>query len=55
MATEAEVTDMVKNYYGERVKCQDDLQTKACIADERSAPKYIKEILSEVHDEVMSR
>ena len=55
MATETEIIDKVKDYYGKRVKCQDDLQTKACIADETSAPKYIKQILSQVHDDVMSR
>ena len=53
MATET--TDKVKDYYGKRVKCQDDLQTQACIADDTVLPKYIKEILSQVHDEVMSR
>ena len=55
MATEKEITDKVKDYYGERVKCQDDLQTKACLSDDTSAPNYIKQILSEIHDEIMSK
>ena len=53
MATET--TDKVKDYYGKRVQCQDDLQTQACIADDTVLPKYIKQILSQVHDEVMAR
>ena len=56
MATkENEVYDQVKDYYGMRVKNQDDLQTKACISNEGGVPAYIREIFSMISDEVATR
>ena len=48
------IHESVKDYYGKELENSDDLKTTACctIAE---PPKYIKEILSKIHDEVMSK
>ncbi|MGL1936609.1 MAG: methyltransferase domain-containing protein [Fibrobacterales bacterium] len=44
----------VKEYYGKVLQHSDDLKTDACCTAE-SIPGYLKDILSELHDEVMSK
>jgi len=44
----------VKNYYGEVLKSSDDLQTDACCTS-AAMPDYLKRVLAQVHDEVLSR
>ena len=53
--TEEEVHDMMKDYYGVRVKCQDDMQTKVCISDGKCVPKHISEVFSMISPEVTNR
>lgn len=54
MATDDALTDKVKNYYNS-LKSQNDLQTKACISDDKTVPKHIRKIFLMIHDEVNSR
>lgn len=49
-----QVEDMVKNYYGEVLQSSSDLQTDACCTD-TAMPDYLKKVLSQLHDEVLSR
>ncbi|WP_027856026.1 methyltransferase domain-containing protein [Marinobacterium jannaschii] len=44
----------VQEYYGKVLQGSDDLQTNACCTDTQ-LPRYIKDALSNVHDEVMMR
>jgi len=44
----------VKDYYGKTLKNTNDLQTDACCTDD-NMPRYIKNALTEVHEEVMAR
>ena len=44
----------VQDYYGEELSSTDDLKTNACCTLVEP-PSYIKNILSEIHDEVMSK
>lgn len=46
--------DSVKNYYGEVLSHSDDLQTNACCTG-AEPPRYMKDILSKIHDDVISR
>lgn len=46
--------DEVKNYYGQVLSQTADLQTNACCTDE-ALPNIVKQVLSNVHDEVMTR
>lgn len=46
--------DQVKDYYGKVLSHSDDLQTDACCTLEEP-PEHIKIVLSQIHDEVMSR
>lgn len=46
--------DDVKDYYGKVLQHSDDLKTNACCTD-NNMPQYIKQALSQVHDEVMAR
>lgn len=46
--------DEVKNYYGEVLKSSGDLQTDACCTD-TAMPDYLKTVLAQLHDEVLSR
>jgi len=48
------VQDEVKNYYGEVLQSSQDLKTDACCTD-AAMPSYLKAVLSQVHDEVLSR
>jgi arsenite methyltransferase len=44
----------VKNYYGKTLQSSDDLKTDACCTLDQP-PAYLKEVLSQIHDEVMAR
>ncbi len=44
----------VKDYYGKVLQSSSDLKTDACCTDE-GLPDYLKPILSQVHDEVLTR
>ncbi len=44
----------VKEYYGKTLNSSQDLKTNACCTDD-NIPRYIKNALSDVHDEVMAR
>ena len=46
--------ETVQKYYGETLSGSHDLQTNACCTD-TGLPEYIKPLLSEVHDEVLTR
>lgn len=46
--------EQVKEYYGKTLKTNDDLKTSACCTDE-NIPPYIKEVLKEIHDEVLTK
>ena len=54
-SSSAEVYDSVKEYYGKRLQGSDDLKTSACTTGGSFMPKYIKQAIGEVHDEVVSR
>jgi SAM-dependent methyltransferase len=44
----------VQDYYGKTLQSSDDLKTDACCTD-ADMPRYIKDALSKVHDEVLTR
>lgn len=46
--------NVVKDYYGNVLQSSDDLQTNACCTDD-SLSTQVKAILSNIHDEVMTR
>ena len=46
--------EVVKEYYGNVLTGSDDLQTNACCTDDNLSPT-VKKILSNIHDEVMTR
>jgi SAM-dependent methyltransferase len=46
--------EQVQTYYGKTLKSSEDLQTDACSTAERP-PRWLRQILSQVHDEVLSR
>jgi len=46
--------DIVQQYYGETLTSSRDLQTSACKTD-AGLPDYLKPILSQVHNEVLTR
>ncbi len=50
----SEIHKQVQDYYGQRLKTSDDLQTNACCTLE-SPSKNIREALSLIHDEVQSK
>ena len=50
----SEIHDNVKAYYGEELETSEDLKTNAC-CELVAPPKYIKNALSKVHDEVMAK
>ncbi|XP_053548437.1 arsenite methyltransferase isoform X2 [Bombina bombina] len=45
----------VKDYYGKYLKSSKDLKTNACVTPSKPLPKFIRDALSEVHDDVSSR
>ena len=47
------VIDQVKEYYGKTIKKTEDLQTSACVMAD-PIPKHVRDILKEVHDEVIA-
>ncbi|PJZ69410.1 methyltransferase type 11 [Leptospira perolatii] len=46
--------EIVKDYYGKTLKSNLDLQTNACTVSQ-SPPKYLKEILQNIHEEVKEK
>ncbi len=46
--------ESVQNYYGDVLSHSDDLQTNACCTGD-APPKYLRDILSKIHDDVMTR
>ncbi|XP_052040370.1 arsenite methyltransferase isoform X2 [Apodemus sylvaticus] len=51
----AETHQDVQNYYGNVLKKSADLQTNACVTPAKLVPKYIRESLQNLHEEVTSR
>ncbi|XP_063818011.1 arsenite methyltransferase-like isoform X2 [Pseudophryne corroboree] len=47
--------DDVKEYYGKHLKSSKDLKTNACVTPSKPIPKYIRDALNEVHEEISSR
>ncbi|XP_075697196.1 arsenite methyltransferase-like [Rhinoderma darwinii] len=47
--------DDVKHYYGKHLSNTKDLKTSACAAPAKPLPKYIKDALSEIHEDITSR
>ncbi|XP_053306380.1 arsenite methyltransferase-like [Spea bombifrons] len=45
----------VKEYYGKYLKNSKDLKTNACVTPSKPLPKFIRDALKDVHDEVSSR
>jgi len=43
-----------REYYGQQLQSTADLKTTACCTTE-SVPKYVRDVLSEVHDEVLMK
>ena len=46
--------DAVQNYYGEVLQSSSDLQTNACCTPD-DMPDHVKAVLSQIHDEVLTR
>lgn len=46
--------DVVKDYYGKELQSTNDLKTSAC-CDASSVPAWLKPVLSNIHEEVLSR
>ncbi|MBL8510042.1 MAG: methyltransferase domain-containing protein, partial [Betaproteobacteria bacterium] len=46
--------DVVKDYYGKQLQSSDDLKTSAC-CDISQVPDWLKPLLSNIHEEVLSR
>jgi arsenite methyltransferase len=44
----------VQTYYGETLQSSDDLQTNACCTPD-DMPDYVKKVLSQIHDDVLTR
>ena len=49
------IKDDVKEYYGKTLQTTNDLKTSACTLGKIRMPKFVREALSEVHDEVTSK
>ncbi|XP_067909175.1 arsenite methyltransferase [Heterodontus francisci] len=45
----------VKDYYGKRLKQTDDLVLNVCVTSLKALPKYVRDALKDVHEEVNSR
>ncbi len=54
MGRYAMIHDTVKHYYGEELTSSDDLKTDACCTN-TPLPDHIKDALSNIHDEVLSK
>ena len=54
MSTEIQTLDNVKEYYGEFLKTNQDLQTSACCTAE-AMPAHLRPILKEIHEEVQDK
>ncbi|XP_063291114.1 arsenite methyltransferase-like isoform X1 [Pelobates fuscus] len=47
--------DDVKEYYGKYLKSSKDLKTNACVTPAKPLPKFVRDALNDVHDDVSSR
>ncbi|XP_018408898.1 PREDICTED: arsenite methyltransferase-like [Nanorana parkeri] len=54
-ASHLQTYDDVKDYYGKQLTDTTDLKTSACAAFSRPLPKHIKNVLSEIHEDISSR
>ena len=54
-STEEVSYEDVKEYYGKRLKQSEDLATDVAVCKPASVPKFIREALSIVHEEVSKR
>lgn len=54
MSNEIQTLDNVKEYYGEFLKTNQDLQTSACCTAE-AMPAHLRPILKEIHEEVQEK
>ncbi len=54
MSNEVQTLDNVKEYYGEFLKTNQDLQTSACCTAE-AMPAHLRPILKEIHEEVQEK
>ncbi|XP_044154163.1 LOW QUALITY PROTEIN: arsenite methyltransferase-like [Bufo gargarizans] len=50
-----QIHEDVKEYYGKLLQNSKDLKTNACVTPSKPVPKFIRDALTEVHDEVSSR
>lgn len=48
------IHESVKTYYGKELEKSEDLKTNACCTLEEP-PRYVKEVLSKIHDDVLSK
>jgi len=48
------VHESVQKYYGQELSTNEDLKTNACCPAE-APPKYIRDILSNIHDDVITK
>lgn len=46
--------NIVQDYYGNQLKCTDDLKTNAC-CDANQIPSWLKPLISRIHPEILSR
>ena len=54
MASDINIKEDVKEYYGKIIKTTEDLKTSVCVL-EGKLPKQVKEALDLCHEEVISR
>ncbi|XP_067656585.1 arsenite methyltransferase-like [Haliotis asinina] len=55
MSDSTNIIESVKEYYGKKLQTSDDLKTGACMTPSKQMTKPMKEALSAVHDEVLSK
>ncbi|XP_069095594.1 arsenite methyltransferase isoform X2 [Pleurodeles waltl] len=51
----SEIYNDVKDYYGKYLKKSEDLKTNACVTSTKPQPKFIRDALKDVHEDVVSR
>jgi arsenite methyltransferase len=54
VTTSIEISESVRNYYGQVLKSNNDLKTSACCSID-AMPGYLKALLAELHPEVLER
>ena len=53
--TENKTHEEVQEYYGERLQTSNDLQTNACCVGESTLTKKQKEVMSMIHDDIVTK